>query len=112
MSAGVRDGVPIIGRVTGFMTSGSSVSDRSSAGAEWVSAPTETKCTPVLAAARIVSSVIPPLASSVARPPTCSTARRNSSAVMLSSSSRVAPAASAASISAVVRHSTSSGTPG
>ncbi len=58
--------------------SGSSFSDRSSAGAECVSAPTDTQSTPVLAAARIVSSVMPPLASSVARPATCATASRSS----------------------------------
>src|SRR5262249_24998948 len=36
--------------------------------AEWVSAPTETKSTPVSAIARTVSSVTPPEASSTARP--------------------------------------------
>ena len=36
--------------------------------AEWVSAPTETKSTPVSAISRTVSSVTPPEASSVARP--------------------------------------------
>ena len=41
----------------------------SSAGAEWVSAPTLMKSTPVSATARTVSRVIPPLASSSARPP-------------------------------------------
>ena len=50
--------------------SGSRIRERSSAGALWVSAPTEMNCTPVLATSRSVSSVTPPLASSSARPAT------------------------------------------
>src|SRR5260370_6503769 len=65
--------------------SGSRVRERSKAGALWVSAPTDTNCTPVIAISRIVSSLTPPLASSWARPPTRSTAWRSSSGVKLSS---------------------------
>src|SRR5882724_10946676 len=60
--------------------------DRSSAGAEWVSAPIETHSTPVSARALSVSSVTPPLASSCARPATCATAARSWASSMLSSS--------------------------
>ena len=54
--------------------------ERSSAGAQCVSAPTDTNCTPVVAISRIVSSVTPPDASSSARPSTCAAAARNCSA--------------------------------
>ena len=52
---------------------------KSSAGAEWVRAPTLMKSTPVSATARTVSRVIPPDASSSAPPPAIFTARRRSS---------------------------------
>src|SRR5512133_3170265 len=48
--------------------------ETSSARAEWVSAPIETKSTPVSAIARTFSSVTPPEASSLARPPVSATA--------------------------------------
>ena len=70
---------------------GSRIRDRSSAGALWVSAPTETKSTPVLATSRSVSSVTPPLASSSARPATCATAARSCAGFMLSSRIRGRP---------------------
>ena len=50
-------------------------SARFSAGAEWVSAPTEMRSTPVSAIARTVSSVTPPDASVSARPEAMATAR-------------------------------------
>ena len=66
--------------------------DRSSAGAEWVSAPTEMYSTPVAAISATFSRVIPPEASSFA-PPVASrsaTAARMSSGPMLSRRSRSA----------------------
>ena len=57
--------------------SGVRIRDRSSAGALCVSAPIETKSTPVDATALSVASVTPPLASSFARPATCVTASRS-----------------------------------
>ena len=90
--------------------SGSRMRERSRAGALWVSAPTETKSTPVLAISRSVSSVTPPLASSSARPPTC--AHRVAQLLGRSccrAGSGARPAPSASSTSASVRHSTSSG---
>src|SRR5439155_7331914 len=71
----------------------STSSETCSERAECVSAPTETKSTPVSAYAQTVASEMPPDASSCARPPTNSTARRTSSGVMLSSRIRSAPAA-------------------
>src|SRR5690242_14763632 len=62
----------------------SSKRERSSAGALWVRAPTDTKSTPVAAMALTVSRVTPPLASSSARPSTSATAWRSSAGVMLS----------------------------
>ena len=59
-----------------FMADGSRMRERSRAGAECVSAPTEMKSTPVSAAARTVSSVMLPLASSSARPATSATIAR------------------------------------
>ena len=47
------------------------------AAAEWVSAPRETKSTPVRAISARLSRVMPPLASSRARPAACATAARN-----------------------------------
>ncbi len=82
--------------------------ERSSAGAECVSAPIDSHSTPVSASSRSVCRVTPPLASSVARPSTCATAARSPASSMLSSSSRGAPAASASSISRASRTSTSS----
>src|SRR6185369_1733195 len=49
---------------------------RSSAGAEWVSAPTEIQFTPVSAIGRTVSRLTPPDASVTARPSTSFTASR------------------------------------
>ena len=79
----------------------------SSDGAEWVSAPTEMRSTPVSATARTVASVMPPLASVIARPPTRATASRSSSTDMLSSRTASAPAVSAASSCSNVSTSTS-----
>src|SRR5262249_21923176 len=76
-------------------------------GAEGVSAPTETKSTPVAASSRTVSSVPPPEASSSARPPTRATASRSRAAGMLSSRIRSAPAATASRAWSSVSHSTS-----
>src|SRR5439155_1596173 len=79
--------------------------------AECVSAPTETKSTPVSAIARTVSSATPPDASSSARPSTSEAARASTGGGMLSSRIRSAPAASASSTWSRVSHSTSTGTP-
>ena len=53
----------------------------SSAGAEWVSAPTEIRSTPVAAIAATLSSVTPPDASNSARPAVMATAFRKSATV-------------------------------
>ena len=67
----------------------------STAGAEWVSAPTETKSAPVAASSGMRASVTPPDISVFARPRLRRTASRMSSIVMLSSSRMSAPASSA-----------------
>src|SRR6266508_199563 len=85
--------------------------ETSSERAEWVSAPTETKSTPVCATAWTVSSVTPPDASVFARPPTSSTASRSCESDMLSSNRMSAPASSASRTSSSVSHSTSTATP-
>src|SRR6185295_10519975 len=59
--------------------------ETSRARAECVSAPIETKSTPVSAIARTLSSVTPPEASSLARPSVSATARVSRAGVMLSS---------------------------
>src|SRR5690606_8833264 len=71
---------------------------RSSARAEWVSAPTEITSTPVSAIARTVSRVTPPDASTTARPAICSTAARRSSIEKLSSMMTSTPPARTGSI--------------
>src|SRR5207247_9081184 len=58
--------------------------ETSRACAEWVSAPIETKSTPVSAIARTFSSVTPPEASSLALPPVSATACVRRAGVMLS----------------------------
>src|SRR4029079_1604118 len=87
---------------------------RSSAGAEWLSAPTEIESIPVAAISATLSSVTPPEASRDGRrrvlpaaPPRTATADRSSAGFMLSSSSRPAPASSASWTSVASRHSTS-----
>ncbi len=65
---------------------------RSKTVTECVSAPTETKSTPVAAIRWARSSVIPPEASRVARPAVSSTARVSVASSMLSSSTSVQPA--------------------
>ncbi len=86
---------------------------RSRTGAEWVSAPTARKSTPVSATERATSSDSPPEAS-VSTPAArhSATLARRSSVVMLSSSTRSAPASSTSRTCSTVSHSTSTGTPG
>ena len=81
---------------------------------EWVSAPTETKSTPVAPMRAARSIVIPPLASSGTRPPVRRTASAISSSLMLSSRIRSGGsgrASRSSSWSSVVT-STSTGSPG
>src|SRR4051794_16609216 len=82
--SGGRTGASGLNHGEGIHGVGSRVRDRSSAAAEWVSAPIEMNSTPVVATSRRFSNVMPPLASSVARPSTCATASRRRSGGMLS----------------------------
>src|SRR6266487_1225979 len=93
---------------------GSSYQSRptSSAGAEWVRAPTARKSTPLEATRRALARVIPPDASVRARPAAMATALDMASRPMLSSSSSSQPASSAWATSSSVSTSTSSGRPG
>src|SRR5260221_11566675 len=79
----------------------------STARAEWVSAPTEMKSTPVSAMARMLARLTPPLASVWERPLACWTARRNWMRFILSSRTKSAPAATACSTWSSVSASTS-----
>ena len=89
---------------------GSRSRERSRAGAECVSAPTETKSTPVPAISRTVSSVTPPLASSFARPSTRATiAPQRGRRPCCRAAAAARRASSASSTSSGLRHSTSSG---
>ena len=82
------------------------------AGAEWVSAPTETQSAPVAASSGMRSSVTPPEISILARPFARATASRMSAVDMLSTRIVSAPAASASSTSARLSASISTGMPG
>jgi len=79
----------------------------STARAECVSAPAETKSTPVAAIARTVFKFTPPLASVLARPFTIFTAARNSFKFMLSSRMMSAPASAACATCSSLSASTS-----
>src|SRR5512132_1332239 len=84
----------------------------SSDGAEWVSAPTARKSTPVSATALARSRVTPPDASVRARLPQTFTAAAPASSSMLSSSSRSQPRSRASATWSRVSISTSRGRPG
>src|SRR6185503_17741664 len=73
-----------------------SSSATSAAGAEWVRAPIEIRCTPVSATARTLARLTPPLASSSAWPRSRDAIRASTSREQLSSSRKSAPASTAA----------------
>ena len=101
--SGGRTGASGLNHGEGIHGVGSRVRDRSSAAAEWVSAPIEMNSTPVVATSRRFSSVMPPLASSVG--PSVDVRHDLAQPLgrhVVEQQSRRAPAASASSTSASV----------